>query len=461
VPGGDRTPEDGGRRAHGDDAVLIASAGALRGPVGQLHPQSWMTAPETRAVIEALAIGGCEVRFIGGCVRDALLKRPVKDIDLALALPPQAMLERLEAAGIRAIPTGIAHGTITAVVGAMHFEITSLRRDIETYGRHAKVAFTDDWAADAARRDFTINALSCTADGRIFDYFDGLDDLGAGRIRFVGDASERISEDALRLLRFFRFYACYGRPPADSDALAACRARATDIRRLSGERVRGELLRILGAADPVDVLQLMRDDEVLGEVLPEAGGLDRLRHLVWLECSALAMPSVRPDPTRRLAALIEQDGGAAAAVADRLRFSNRERLRLTHAVDTRFAFDPEGDPVAVQRALHHRGPEQTRDRALLTWAGERTTTPRLPRARTEAWLRVLASIDSWQPKRFPLRGRDAVALGVPHGPRIGALLAEIEAWWEDGGYAADHDACLARLRHRLGESTGPAIRAGE
>lgn len=446
MPGGDRTPADGRRTPYAEMAAGVAAAAADGAPVGALHPQPWMTAPETAAVIAALAAGGGDVRFIGGCVRDAILRRPVKDIDLAVAMPPEEMLERLRAAGIRAIPTGIAHGTITAVTGAAHFEITSLRRDVETYGRHARVAFTDDWAADAARRDFTINALSCTPDGRIYDYFDGLDDLGCGRVRFVGDAFARIGEDALRLLRFFRFYAWYGRPPADAGALAACRARAADVRRLSGERVRGELLRILSSADPVAVLQLMRDDAVLAEVLPEAGDLDRLRHLVWLEESAIARASVRPDPTRRLAALIGADGSAAAAVAERLRFSTRERLRLIHALDHAFGFDPDGDPLALARALHHRGAGHTRDRALVRWAGELSTTPRLPRARTEAWLRVLDAIDRWQPKRFPLRGRDALALGVPPGPRIGALLAEVERWWEDGGYAADHAACLARLR---------------
>lgn len=446
-------------RAAVSEMTLPVRPGA---PVGQIPPQPWMAAAETRAVLAALAEGGSEVRFIGGCVRDAVLNRPVKDIDLALAVAPEAVLERLRRAGIHAIPTGIAHGTITAVLGAMHFEITSLRRDVETYGRHAKVAFTDDWAADAARRDFTINALSCDADGRVYDYFDGIDDLAAGRVRFVGDAMARIAEDALRLLRFFRFYASYGRPPADAAALAACRARAADVRRLSGERVRGEILRILAAADPAAVLRLMREHDLLAEVLPEAVGLDRLDHLVWLEDRALALASVRPDPTRRLAAVIAHDGEAAAAVAARLRFSNRERDRLVRALGRDFAFDPAGDALALNKALRHLGAQTVRDRALLAWAGERALTPRLPRARTEAWLTVLARIDAWQPVPFPLRGRDALALGIGRGPAIGRLLAEVEAWWEAGGYRADRDACLAHLRQSLaaGDVTARAGRRG-
>jgi len=192
----------------------------------RLAPQPWMTAPETRAVVAALTADGTEVRFVGGCVRDALLGRPVKDVDIATPDRPQRVMELLARAGIRAIPTGIEHGTVTAVVGRTPFEITTLRRDVETYGRRAKVAFTDDWTADAARRDFTINALSCTPDGRLYDPFGGLADLRAGRVRFVGDPEARIREDVLRLLRFFRFYAHYGAAPPDPAALAACRALA-------------------------------------------------------------------------------------------------------------------------------------------------------------------------------------------------------------------------------------------
>jgi poly(A) polymerase len=436
------------RGSGGDDAPATAGreiAIEVSGPVGAVPVQAWMVAPETRAVIEALSAAGDEVRFIGGCVRDAVLKRPVKDIDLALALPPQRVMALLTQAGIRAIPTGIAHGTVTAVTGSVHFEITTLRVDVETFGRHARVAFTDDWQADAARRDFTINALSCGVDGRIFDYFGGLDDLAVGRVRFVGDAESRLREDALRLLRFFRFYADYGRPPPDDDALAACRKYAPELRRLSGERVRGELLRILLSADPAAVLRLMRDHGVLAEVLPEADGFDRLDRLTWIESRALRSATVAPDPTRRLAALIGLDGTAAEAVARRLKFSNRERRRLTVAAGRRDLIDPEGDPVALKRALRHLGPVATRDLALIGWAGELAAEGRLPRRRTDAWLAVLDEIDRWRPIDFPLRGRDALALGVPPGREVSRLLDRVEDWWEADGMQASRAECLARL----------------
>jgi poly(A) polymerase len=414
-------------------------------PVGKIPPQPWMSAPETVAVIEALAAAGDAVRFIGGCVRDALLKVDVRDVDIAVALPPQRVMAMLQRAGLKAIPTGIRHGTITAVVDRMHFEITTLRVDVETYGRHAKVAFTDDWVADAARRDFTINALSCTPAGDVYDYFGGLDDLGARRVRFVGDPSERIREDALRLLRFFRFYAHFGRPPPDEDALAACRERADDVERLSGERVRGEVLRILMAADPADALQLMRDNGVLAHVLPEAGTLSRLRMLTWLDSRALGLPTVSADATRRLAALVDEDGGAAERIADRLRFSNRERKRLVAAAARRFAVTPDADAATLARALHRLGAESVRDVALLAWAGELAGTPRPPLQRAEGWIALLARIDAWQPATFPLRGRDAIALGIRRGPPVGRALRAVEDWWEEGGCRAGHAACLEKL----------------
>ena len=418
----------------------------VSGPVGALHPQPWMTQAETRRVIAALTAGGHEVRFIGGCVRDALVKRPVQDIDLALSAPPERVMELLTAAGVRVVPTGIAHGTVTAVVGRVHFEITSLRVDVEAFGRHARVAFTDDWSQDAARRDFTINAMSCTPDGTIYDYFGGLDDLAAGRVRFVGDATQRIVEDALRLLRFFRFFAVYGQSPADEYALSACRERAADVARLSVERVRGELLRLLMAPEPADVLQLMRDNGVLAHVLPEAGRLERLKRLCWLETHALARASVKPDPTRRLAALFDADGGIAKRVTERLKFSIRERKRLLIAAARPWPCSLADDPKALVRALHHEGVHAVRDMALIQWADELIGQAKLPRSRTEAWSRVLDTIDDWREVTFPLKGRDAIALGVPHGRAIGRLLREVEDWWEEGGYVAGRTECLARLK---------------
>ncbi len=237
-------------------------------PVRKIPPQDWMRAPETRAVIAALTAEGAEVRFVGGCVRDALAERRVQDIDIATQLPPEAVMRLLDAAGIKAVPTGIQHGTVTAVSGGKPFEITTLRVDVETYGRKAKVAFTDDWTADAARRDFTFNALSCAPDGTLYDPFDGEADLMAGRVRFVGEARARIVEDYLRLLRFFRFQAHFAKQPPDPQALEIAAELAPRLDRLSGERIRGELLRLLQAPDPLPVVEILIARRILRAVVP-------------------------------------------------------------------------------------------------------------------------------------------------------------------------------------------------
>jgi poly(A) polymerase len=424
-------------------------------PVGKLPPQPWMTAPESRRVLAALGASGLPVRFIGGCVRDALAHRKVQDIDLALALPPREVMALLQRAGLHVVPTGIDHGTVTAIVDGRTFEITTLRVDVESFGRRARVAFTDDWVADAARRDLTINALSCTPDGDVYDYFNGIEDLGRGRVRFVGNAHDRIAEDVLRLLRFFRFHAHYGRPPPDAEALAACRAWADKLNLLSGERVRVEIFRTLMAPSPADVFRLMAEHHVLPHALPEAGQFDRLQQLAWLEQSGLARADVQPDPVRRLAALLATDAAGAEAVALRLRLSNRQRDRLRTMIAPPCAVAPpagdEGDDDRpLLRALYRCDHASVRDLVLLAWAAERAAASRLPAQRSQAWLALLDRATALPRPRFPLRGRDALALGIPPGPQIGRLLGQVEAWWEQGGYRAGRPACLERLRVVVG-----------
>ncbi len=431
----------------GEDA---GDSAAVLEPTGKIAPQPWITAPETVAVVEALAADGAEVRFVGGCVRDAVLQRPVEDIDIATPEPPERVIALLEKAGIKAIPTGIKHGTVTAVVGDARFEITTLRIDVETDGRRAKVAFTDDWTADAARRDFTINALSCTPAGDIYDPTGGLEDLGRGRVRFVGNAEKRIEEDVLRLLRFFRMYAVYGRPPPDTEALAACRALMPGLSRLSGERVRDEMFRILMAPDAADTVVLMRGEGVLEHVLPEAGNVGRLRMLTWLDTHAIKVDSVAPDPVRRLAALLDVDATGAGSVAGRLRLSNQETERPVRVTPPPHQVTPEMDDHSLRHALNRAGADVVRDLLLLAWAGELAVTPRRRGKRIRAWLDILAAADAWTPVEFPLKGRDVTALGVPAGPRVGALLGAVESWWEDGDYRADRGACLEKLASLAG-----------
>lgn len=396
---------------------------------GRIAVQPWMAEPATVAVLGALAAGGVEARFVGGAVRDALLGLAVDDIDIATPARPERIVELLEKSAIRAVPTGLAHGTVTAVAAPRHFEITTLRRDVETDGRHARVAFDADWAADAARRDFTINAIYLAADGAIFDPVGGVADLAAGRVRFVGDPATRIAEDVLRLLRYYRFEARFGAGGGDSAARAACRAAAALLPALSAERIARELVKLLAAADPAAALRMMEEDRVLAVVLPEARRLDRLRRLIALEPG--------PDPLRRLAALIEADAGGAAALAQRLHFPNAWRDRLA-GLARPWPLDPAADAPAQRRALYRLGAGRCRDLALLLAADGAMTGDRLDA--------LLALARDWAPPAFPLGGDDVTALGIPPGPRIGGLLDAVRGWWEAGDFTAGRAACLARLR---------------
>jgi poly(A) polymerase len=395
----------------------------------RIAPQPWMVEPATRAVLAALSAGGVEARFVGGSVRDALLGAPIGDIDIATPAPPERITELLEKSGIKVVPTGLAHGTVTAVVPPRHFEITTLRRDVETFGRRARVAFDADWAADAARRDFTINAIFLAPDGTIDDPVGGLADLEARRVRFVGDPATRIAEDVLRLLRYYRFEVRFGTGAGDPGARAACRDAAHLLPTLSGERVSQELVRLLATPDPIAVLQMMQEDGVLAVALPEARRLERLRQMIAIE------PAV--DPLRRLAALVEVAGEGAAALAERLRFSNAWRDRL-HGLAPPWPLDPRGDVQAQRRALYRLGTERYRDLAsLLAAQGE------MPRSRLAELLDLAGS---WTPPVFPLAGGDVTALGIPPGERVGWLLAAVREWWEEGDFAADRSRCLAHLR---------------
>jgi poly(A) polymerase len=402
-----------------------------------------MKAHETTAVLDALEAAGAEARFVGGCVRDSLIGRPVGDIDIATDAVPERVVEALQTAGIKAVPTGIDHGTVTAVAGGKPFEITTLRRDVETFGRHARVAFTGDWEDDAARRDFTINALSLTRDGTLFDPFAGEADLRAGRIRFVGDAEARIEEDVLRMLRFFRFHAHYGKGDLDPAGLAACRKLAPRLAKLSAERIWAELRKLLAAPAPGAILRAMQAAGVLDVVLPEASALERLDRLVALEAGQFERwpETVVPDPVRRLGGLIEVDESGADSLARRLKTSNADRERLV-AIAADLGKPPAlPDDGAVRRLRYRVSKERFVDAMLVLWADIGTPAP---------WERALAIAARWTPPAFPIAGRDATALGVPRGKRIGALLRRVEEWWVDADFQPGRDACLAKLRSEAG-----------
>jgi poly(A) polymerase len=353
-----------------------------------------------------------EARVVGGAVRDALAARAVVDIDLATTRPPTDTMAALRQAGVKVVPTGLGHGTVTAVVDGRGFEITTLRRDVETDGRHAVVAFTEDWRLDASRRDFTINAMSMARDGTLFDYFEGTTDLQAGRVRFVGDPATRIAEDYLRILRFFRFYARYGRVPPDPATLAALRNGIPGLSRLSVERVWMELRRILAAPNPEEAVGLIARLGIWNAVLPEAQAVSRIAGL----------PA---DPVLRLAAMLTGD---PLALATRLKMSNDDRERLIRLLATP---SPHGTDADLRRLLADHLPADLIDRTWLDGAAD-----------TRRRLRRMAR------PVFPLEGRDILSVGIPPGPLVGALLRDVRRWWLDGGCVADRAACMAELARK-------------
>jgi poly(A) polymerase len=390
-----------------------------------------MTAPQTRAVLAALG----EARFVGGAVRNALLGVGVDDIDIATPLVPDEVVRRLTAADIPSVPTGITHGTITAVVDGKPFEITTLRRDVATDGRHAVVAFTTDWAEDARRRDFTLNALYAAADGEVFDVVGGIADLEAGRVRFVGDAAMRIREDYLRILRLFRFHAWYGKGEIDAEGLRAAAAEKKGLAQLSGERVQKEMLRLLAAPDPVPVLRAMAASGILEDVLPGQLSLARLEGLVKIDSDYF----FTPDPVLRLAALLP-DAQAARAIAAKLKLSNAQDERLEDVARARENIVSYLSIKEVRKLLYLLGPERFKDRALLKWAED----PKPSNAMQ--WRALLAVADSWERPLFPLTGRNVMAAGVPEGPLIGRVLSEVEAWWVDADFLDDEFSLAERLK---------------
>jgi poly(A) polymerase/tRNA nucleotidyltransferase (CCA-adding enzyme) len=383
-----------------------------------MNAEGLLATPGLAPVLSALP----RARLVGGCVRDMLAGREVADIDLATPDPPEAALSALEGAGLRAIPTGLLHGTVTAISNGRPFEITTLRRDEETFGRHARVSWTDDFEVDAARRDFTINAMSLDRDGVLHDYFGGAADLQAGRVRFVGDARLRVTEDYLRCLRYFRFFARYGRGEPDTEAVAAIAAGKAELASLSAERVWSEAKRIFGAPDPRAALALMARLGVLAVVLPEAGDVAAMSRLV-----AAGAPV---DPLLRLAALLGSDAGE---VAERLKLSGAERERLVALLHGKVPAAGDDD-AALRRLLADEPAAILLDRLWLSGGY------------SEA---LAARIASMPRPVFPLEGRDALALGATPGPHVGQALRQVREWWMAGGCVASAEAARDRLAKAL------------
>lgn len=395
----------------------------------------WLSAGALPRLLAVLDGNGEEARVVGGAVRNALLDLPSDEVDVATTALPEEVTRRVTAAGFKAVPTGIEHGTITVVVGDAPFEVTTLRQDVETYGRHAKVAFGRDWRADAERRDFTINALSVTPDGTVYDYCGGLDDLAARRVRFIGDPKQRIEEDYLRILRFFRFDAAYGTSEHPyAEGIAACIAGREGLDRLSRERVRQELMKLLVAPHAVPSLISMADSGLLLRVLGGVSYLGSYEMMAKVEAAA-GLPA---DPVRRLAALGVAVVEDAERLWQKLRLSNNEQTRLM-AMGEGWRLMSPAIGEAEQRALVYRlKPQAYTDRALLAWSRSHAG------AHDKAWLAFATLPQRWTPPTFPIKAADFIARGIEKGPALGAAMREAQEAWIRADFPAD-DATVGTI----------------
>ena len=386
----------------------------------------WLTAPETLEIVAALeAAKPNGARFVGGCVRNAIMGRDVDDIDIATQLAPKETLKALEKAGIKAVPTGVEHGTVTGIVNHVPFEITSLRRDVETYGRRAVVAFTQDWAEDALRRDFRMNALYASPNGEVFDPVGGgLADAHSGHVIFIGDGDQRLREDYLRILRFFRFNAWYG-AGIDGDGLAACARQKDGLKKIATERIWKELKKLLQAPDPTQAVEAMQQSGVLDVILPEHRGVDALHDLRVTE----QLSGVQPDPMLRLMALVPRTALAVQQTSQGLKLSNDETNRLTM-----WAADNLPEIVGMRgqelrATLYWHGKQAVVDRAMLSAANVRD---------------ILAAVNAWRRPDFPINGNDALKAGF-EGQDIGKALSRVGQAWVDSDFMLERDVLLDLL----------------
>ncbi len=414
----------------------------------QIAGADWLARDELQRLLNALSADGEEARIAGGAVRNALLAEPVSDIDIATTNLPDETARRAEAAGFKAVPTGVEHGTIPVIAGGRPYAVTTLRADVETDGRRAKVRFGRDWKEDAQRRDFTINALYAEADGTVVDLVGGLADIETRRLRFIGDAEDRIREDYLRILRFFRFFAWYGTGRPDAEGVKACVRLKEGLDQLSAERVWSELKKLLSAPDPSRALLWMRQAGVLTRVLPESEkwGIDAIHPLVRAELDL----GWTPDPLLRLMAIVPPDPERMEALAERLKLSNADAERLSHWAKTAPMISalPED---ALARLLYRGDRRGYIDRLRLALASARARGVEDNKALIEAggFSRLLAFAEQWQKPEFPIRGRDLAGIGVEDGPRMGELLRELENHWVDGGFSQDRGALLGRAATML------------
>ncbi|MBZ9732976.1 CCA tRNA nucleotidyltransferase [Mesorhizobium sp. CA18] len=408
----------------------------------------WLADKHLQKLLAALKQGGEEARVAGGAVRNALIGQPVADIDIAATTVPEETVRRAEAAGFKTVPTGIEHGTITVIAGGTPYEVTTLRADVETDGRRAKVIFGRDWKADAERRDFTINALYAEADGTVVDLVGGVADIGGRRLRFIGDAEARIREDYLRILRFFRFFAWYGDGRPDAEGLKACARLKDGLARLSAERVWSELKKLLSAPDPSRALLWMRQAGVLTAVLPESEkwGIDAIHGLVKTGKDL----GWAADPVLRLEAIVPPDAVRMKTLGERLRLSNDEAGRLRHWALT-IAPDAKATETELAKKLYYGDRNGYIDRIRLALAAARTRAVEDNQAMMEAggFSRLLNFTLRWEKPVFPIKGADLTALGASPGPKLGATLKNLEKEWVESGFTLERGALVERAAQAL------------
>ena len=409
----------------------------------------WLVDPSLQSILAALSEGGEEARIVGGAVRNALLGEAVADVDIATTTLPEETIRRVKAAGFRAVPTGIDHGTITVIAAGRPYEVTTLRSDIATDGRRATVAYGRDWKEDAGRRDFTINALYARADGTVIDLVDGLADIETRTVRFIGDAETRIREDYLRILRFFRFFARYGGGRPDGEGLKACARLKDGLDRLSAERVWAELRKLLAAQDPSRALLWMRQAGVLTKVVPETEkwGIDAIHGIV----AAGRDLGWAVDPILRLEAIVPPDAVRMKGMAARLKLANADRDRLVAWASASLPA-PDTAEAVLARALYRGDPRAIQDRLMLALASARSRGLQDDKAMVEAggYGRLLKFATTWSKPVFPLGGTDLQTLGMESGPALGAALSSLEEEWVASGFTLDRDELLARAKARSG-----------
>lgn len=408
----------------------------------RLPNADWLRAPALARVLSILNCDGEEARVVGGAARNALMELPQNDIDIATTAPPDEVVCRATADGLKAVPTGIDHGTVTLVVHGVPFEVTTLRQDVETFGRKAKVAFGRDWKIDAERRDFTMNALSISPDGTVYDYVDGLADLEARRVRFIGEPGRRIAEDYLRILRFFRFHASYAHGAPDPGGLHACIVAREGLRTLSRERVRAELMKLVVAPYAVPTLVVMAEAGFATQLLGGVALLASFANMIKVEEAA----AVAPDAVRRLGALAVFVREDAERLQEKLRLFNTEYERLAVMADRWWGVSSALDEAAARALLYRLGPDRYLDRVLVAWT-------RAPQGAADPAWRDLAALPArWTAPRFPLKSADLVALGVAKGPALGAAMRAAEEAWIAADFPQDK-VVLDRIADDAARST--------